>query len=150
MHRKEMDLLVEARLAAEVAGDAARCVAVYTHDVEHDLVGAPLGPLRGREKVRALHERRAQDLRAEEIVPVRAYYGDDFCVLEHEWTGTVPGSLLGAEGGGGRVSFRVLCVWEFRDGLISRESVWLDAAGALAQLAAPEPAAAAAPRRVHR
>jgi steroid delta-isomerase-like uncharacterized protein len=141
MDREQMDRLVEAHLEAEAAGDSAGCVAVYTDDVEHDLVGAPDGPLYGRAEAQGFYEHLVQDIRTEEMVPVRGYYGDDFCVIEHEWRGRIPGSLLGVEGGGRRLSFRVLHIWEFRDGLISRENVWLDALAILNQLA-PERATA--------
>lgn len=65
------------------------------------------------------------------------YYGDDFCVVEHLWTGTVPGTLLGMPGNGRRISFRMLHVWEFRDGRMSRENDWLDSGGIVGQLTAP-------------
>jgi hypothetical protein len=78
------------------------------------------------------------------MIPVRTYHGDDFCVVEHEWIGTVPGAFLGVPGGGRRISFRLLHVWEFRDGLMSRENVWLDGGSIVQQLTAPEPAEASA------
>jgi predicted ester cyclase len=49
-------------------------------------------------------------------------------------TGTVTGSLLGMPGNGRRVSFRMLHVFEFREGLISRENIWLDTAAIVNQL----------------
>jgi predicted ester cyclase len=55
-------------------------------------------------------------------------------VLEQVMTGTVVGSLLGLPGHGRRISFRILHVFEFRDGLISRENVWLDTAAVVSQL----------------
>jgi predicted ester cyclase len=61
-----------------------------------------------------------------------------FCVMEHATTGTVPGEFLGVPGNGRRISFRMIHVWEFRDGLISRENVWLDGGGIIAQLTAPQ------------
>jgi len=45
--RSEMDRLIEQHIAAEMAGDPARAVAVYTDDVEHDVVGWPTGPVSG-------------------------------------------------------------------------------------------------------
>ncbi len=72
------------------------------------------------------------------------YYGDDFCVMEHDTTGTVPGEFLGVPGNGRRITFRLLHVCEFRDGLISRENVWLDGGSVLAQLTAPDLAATSA------
>ncbi|MGH8987508.1 MAG: hypothetical protein ACRDXC_02780 [Acidimicrobiales bacterium] len=44
---------------------------------------------------------------------VHRYYGDDFCVVEHEATGTVSGELLGVSRYGRRVTSRMLRVWEW-------------------------------------
>jgi hypothetical protein len=41
---------------------------------------------------------------------------------------------MGIPGHGRRISIRVLHVFEFRDGLISRENVWIDAGPAIGQL----------------
>lgn len=49
MKPEEMDRLVEEHIAAEAAGDTAGAVAMYTEDIEHDVVGAPHGPLHGKE-----------------------------------------------------------------------------------------------------
>jgi predicted ester cyclase len=65
------------------------------------------------------------------MVPTRRYYGEDFCVIEHIWSGTVPGTFLGIPGNGKRISFRLLHIWEFRNGLISRENVWTDGGSAV-------------------
>ena len=73
----------------------------------------------------------------------RAWYGEDHCTVEHQWHGTVPGEFLGVPGHGREISFRMLHVFEFRDGRISRENVWLDGGGIVAQLTT-EPEAAAA------
>lgn len=48
MKPSEMDRLIEQHIAAETAGDTAGSVAMYTDDVEHDVVGSPTGPLHGR------------------------------------------------------------------------------------------------------
>jgi ketosteroid isomerase-like protein len=37
---------------------------------------------------------------------------------------------------GNQLSHRLLRVWEFRDGRISRENVWIDSGSAIAQLTA--------------
>jgi predicted ester cyclase len=44
----------------------------------------------------------------------------------------VPGTFLGLAGNGRRITFRILHIFEFRGGLISRENVWLDG-GAIQQ-----------------
>ena len=143
MKPEEMDRLIEAHIEAESAGDTAGAVSMYTEDVEHDVVGAPHGPLRGKEAAQGFYERLTSDIRTEEMVPTRRYYGEDFCVIEHLWSGTVPGAFLGVPGKGKRISFRLLHVWEFRDGLIGRENVWLDGGSIVAQLTAGEEIAAA-------
>ena len=132
-----MNALIEIHLAAEKAGDTAGAVAVYTDDVEHDVVGAPHGPLHGPAAAQQFYQQLTTDTRTENMQPTRRYYGEDFCVIEHIWTGTVPGTFFGIPGRGRRISHRLLHVWEFRDGSISRENVWLDGASAIAQLTAP-------------
>jgi steroid delta-isomerase-like uncharacterized protein len=139
-----MDRLIEAHITAEMAGDTAGCVAMYTEDVEHDVVGAPHGPLHGKEAAQDFYDQLVRDIQTEQMIPVRTYYGDDVCVIEHEWIGTVPGAFLGVPGNGRRISFRLLHVWEFKDGLMSRENVWLDGGSIVQQLTAPEAAAASA------
>lgn len=133
----EMDRLIHKHLTAEAAGDAAATVAMMTDDVVHDVVGTPHGPLHGRGAAQGFYEQFMRDIRTETMTPTRSHYGDDFCVTEHQWTGTVPGTFLGIPGNDRRISFRVLHLWEFRDGLISRENAWLDGAAAVAQLTAP-------------
>jgi hypothetical protein len=45
-----MDHLVEAHLKAEMNGDRMGSIALYTEDVEYDVVGStPHGPLHGKE-----------------------------------------------------------------------------------------------------
>jgi predicted ester cyclase len=42
---------------------------------------------------------------------------------------------MGIDGGGAPVRFRILHVFDIRDGLISREQAWFDTAGVARQLA---------------
>jgi hypothetical protein len=134
MKAEEIDRLVAAQLEAEAAGDVPGCVASFAEDVEHDLVGVPDGLRLGREAAEALYLRLARELRTEKIIPVRAYSGEDFCVVEHEWRGTIVGSLVGRGGVKRRITLRVLRIWEFRAGQIGRASIWLDGFGLLRQL----------------
>lgn len=144
MTRSEMDKLIERHLAAELAGDTAGSVAVYTGDVEHDVVGFPTGPVHGKEAAQGFYEYLTKNVQTEIMDVTHQYYGDDFCVIEHNTTGTVPGEFLGVPGNGRRITFRLLHVWEFRDGLISRENVWLDGGAVIAQLTAPDLASTSA------
>ncbi len=135
MDRSQMDELIEAHLKAEMSGDTAGSVAVYTDDIEHDVVGNPTGPVSGKDAAQAFYEYLTSNFQTEAMVPTRSYYGDDFCVIEHDITGTVVGEFMGMPGAGRRVTFRLLHVWEFRDGQISRENVWMDGGSVAAQLA---------------
>jgi steroid delta-isomerase-like uncharacterized protein len=129
-----MDELIEAHLKAEMSGDTAGSVAVYTDDIEHDVVGNPTGPVSGKDAAQAFYEYLTSNFQTEAMVPTRSYYGDDFCVIEHDITGTVVGEFMGMPGAGRRVTFRLLHVWEFRDGRMSRENVWIDTGAIIAQL----------------
>ena len=131
-----MAALVDAHLAAEDAGDLDAAVAGYTEDVEHDVVGAPDGPLRGPAAARRRYEQLLRDVRTERLVEVRRFYAEDACVVEHECAAAVLGGFGGLPGRGRSVRFRMLHVFEFRGGQISRENVWMDTATVLAQLAA--------------
>jgi steroid delta-isomerase-like uncharacterized protein len=132
----EMNKLIEQHLAAEIAGDPEATVAMYTGDVIHDVVGAPHGPLNGPDAAKGFYEYLTSNFKTEQMDVTHAWYGDDFCVLEHQCTGTAPGEFLGIPGNGKRISFRLLHVWEFKDGRISRENVWLDGNAVAAQLSA--------------
>ncbi len=134
MQPAEMDRLIEQHLVAEAAGDTDGCVAMYTDDVIHDVVGAPHGPLSGPDAAKGFYEMLSANVKTERTDVNHAWYGGDFCVLEHQWHGTVPGEFLGVPGHGQRISFRMLHVWEFKDGRISRENVWLDGGAIIAQL----------------
>jgi steroid delta-isomerase-like uncharacterized protein len=143
MERSEMERLIEQHLAAEKAGDTAGCVAMYSDDVVHDMVGSPLGALEGPEAARGFYEFLTQNIHTEQMDVNHAWYGDDFCVVEHQWTGTVPGEFAGIPGHGRRISHRLLHVFEFKDARISRENVWIDSGAIIAQLTAAEPVEAA-------
>lgn len=134
MDTSQMQGLVDSHMRAENQGDIDGAVAVYTDDVEHDVIGFPDGPSRGKEAARDFYAYLTANFRSESWDVLRRYFSDDAMVFEQLMTGTVVGSLLGLPGNGRRISFRMLHVFEFRDGLISRENVWLDAAAVIDQL----------------
>jgi steroid delta-isomerase-like uncharacterized protein len=129
-----MQAIVSAHLKAEGLGDIDGTVAVYTDDIEHDAVGFPGSPRRGKAEAREFYEHLTANLRAEKEEVQHRYVTGDAMVLEQLMTATIIGSMLGLPGNGRRISFRILHVFEFRSGLISRENVWLDAASIVAQL----------------
>lgn len=135
MEPHEMDVLIDRHLRAEMAGDLDGAVAVYTDDVEHDDVGMPGGPLIGKEAAHRFYKELSEGLEVEEMRHLRRYHGQDFCVTEHLVAGRAVGQVMGIPGQGRRVRVRLLHVFEFRDGLISRENPWTDTAALAQQLA---------------
>jgi steroid delta-isomerase-like uncharacterized protein len=134
MDATTMQTLVEKHLRAEARGDVDGAVAVYTDDIEHDVVGFPHSPTKGVDGARDFYTHLTANFRTEHEDVRHRYVTSDAMILEQMMTGTVIGSMLGMPGNGRRVSFRILHVFEFRDGLISRENVWLDGAAIIDQL----------------
>ena len=132
----EMETLIEAHMRAEGNGDPDGSVAVYADDIEHDVVGSPTGPLHGIPAALDFYRQLVKDFHTEGEERTHTYYADDAATIENLMTGTVPGLFLGIPGNGRRITFRILHVFEFRDGRISRENVWLDGASVAAQLTA--------------
>lgn len=133
----EMRALVERHLKAEGAGDVEGAIAVYTDDVVHDAVGFPGSPRQGKDAAREFYHFLTANFRTEDEQPLHQFVSDDTLVLEQLMTGTVIGEMLGIPGNGRTVSFGILHVFEFRDGLVSREQVWMDSAAIVQQLTAP-------------
>jgi steroid delta-isomerase-like uncharacterized protein len=126
--------LVCRHLRAEGRADVDGAIAVYTDDIEHDVVGYPGSPHYGKGGAREFYEERTANFRAEGEKVLHRYITDDAMILEQVMTGTVIGALLGLPGYGRRISFRILHVFEFRDELISRENIWLDTPAIVEQL----------------
>ena len=136
MEQAEMIALVEQHLKAEGAGDVEGAVAVYTDDIVHDAVGFPGSPRQGKDSAREFYGFLTANFRTEAETPLRRFFDGDSMILEQTMTGAVIGEMLGIPGNGRHVSFGILHVFDFRDGLISREQVWLDSGAIVAQLSA--------------
>jgi steroid delta-isomerase-like uncharacterized protein len=134
LSREEMDRVVNEHFGYEAQDDVDGVTSTLTDDVEHDIVGFPGSPVRGREAARKFYAALFPTLKGESVQPLHRYYGDDFMVDETLWTGQVEGKALGLPGGAGRASFRILHLLEFRDGKISRENAWIDLATIMKQL----------------
>ena len=134
MDTERMTALVEQHLKAEDAGDVDGAVAVYTNDVEHDVVGWPGGPVHGKDAAREFYRELTANFRIEQQRPTHQYLAADAVILDQQLTGTVTGTLMGLPGNSRRITFRILHVFEFKDELISRENAWLDGAAILQQL----------------
>ena len=133
--REDMDRRIDEHFSFEARDDIAGVLATMAADVEHDVVGWPMGPVRGREAARPFYETLFADLSEGEVRSTRRLYGDGFLVDDSVWRGRAPGRPFGLEGRGRPLEFRLLHVVEFADdGAIRRENVWVDLAAIFQQL----------------
>ena len=133
MTRSEMDRRIDEHFGYETNDDVEGVLATLAPDAEHDIVGWPSGPTRGRSAARPFYEALFDDLADGHVKSLRRLYGDDFLVDESLWRGKAPGRPFGLEGRGRPLEFRLLHVVEFAgDGMIRRENVWVDL-GAIAR-----------------
>jgi predicted ester cyclase len=133
--REQMDRSMDEHFGFEAKDDIAGVLATLAEGAEHDIVGWPGGPTRGREGARPFYEALFADLSDGEVRSVRRLYGEDFLVDDSVWRGRAPGRPFGLEGRGRDLEFRLLHVVEFSEaGEIRRENVWVDMAAILSQL----------------
>lgn len=133
--RADMDRKIDEHFAYEARDDVEGVLATLTLDAEHDIVGSPTGPTRGRDSARGFYEGLFADLADGKVSCNRRLYGDGFLVDESLWRGRAPGRPFGLEGRNRPLEFRLLHVIEFAEsGDIARENVWLDLAAILQQL----------------
>lgn len=140
----EIDRLIDEHFRFEATDDIDGVVASLTADATHQVIPSPVGPIRGRAAARDFYARLFAALAGEQVTPIRRLYGEGFVVDEVEWQGQVrDGAIFLCPGKSGRVTFRMLHVFEFDGALIRSEQVWCDLAAIQAQLA-DDPALAAA------
>ncbi len=133
--REEMDRKIDQHFGFEARDDVEGVLATLSPDVEHDIVGSPTGPTRGRAGARPFYEALFADLSDGRVDCIRRLYGDDFLIDESLWRGKAPGRPFGLEGKGRPLEFRLLHVIEFAgNGDIRRENVWVDLAAIIQQL----------------
>jgi uncharacterized protein len=135
MTRAEMDALVEGHYRAEEQGDLDAIVEGFTSNAEHDVAGRPGDPLHGADQIEGFYKALLAELQIDRFEPVRRWYGDDHVVDESVLHATAVGRPFGLEGRGRPVQSRFLHIFDFSDGLISRESAWIDLAAIQQQLA---------------
>jgi hypothetical protein len=132
--REGMDALVDGHYRAEEHGDLAAIVAGFGPGAEHDVVGRPGAPLSGGEQIGEFYRSLLAELRIDRFEPVRRRYGTDHVVDESVLHATATGHPFGLDGRGRPVRARFLHIFDFADGLISRESAWIDLAAVQQQL----------------
>ena len=133
--RAAMDRKIDEHFGFEAADNVEGVLATLAPDVEHDIVGWPTGPTRGRAATRPFYEALFADLSDGKVECLRRLYGEDFLVDESLWRGNAPGRPFGLEGKGRPLEFRLLHVIEYAgNGDIKRENVWIDLAAIIQQL----------------
>jgi uncharacterized protein len=130
-----MDRKIDEHFGFEARDDVAGVLSTLAPDVEHDIVGWPAGPTRGREAARPFYEALFADLADGKVTCTKRLYGERFLVDESVWHGRAVGRPFGLEGRDRPLEFRLLHVIEFSEGGdIQREAVWVDMAAMLRQL----------------
>ena len=137
--QQRFDRMIDRHFRFEAEDDVDGVLSTMVDDVEHDVVGSPTGPVRGKLAARGFYDALFADLAGERVTTLRRYYGPDFVVDESLWEGTATGAPFGIPGNGRALKFRLLHVFDMApDGQIKRENVWLDFASILQQLNAPQ------------
>ena len=129
-----MDALVDGHYRAEETGDIDAIVEGFVRGAEHDVAGRPGDQLRGAEQIASYYRGLLAELRIDRFETVRRWYGQCHVVDESILHGSAVGRVFGLDGHGCTLGVRLLHVFDFADGLISRESAWLDVAGLQRQL----------------
>lgn len=137
MTHDEIDRILERHFAALQKRDLDGILATYADDAEHDAVGRDPNPIRGREALGAFYRESLADLANTTVIPVRRLYGEDFAIDESILDGYAQGRPFDLEGYSRPVRFRMLRIFEFRDGVIARENAWFDIVAVQRQLSTP-------------
>ncbi len=129
--------IIDRHFAAENAHDVEGTLATYTDDIVWDDVTHPDSPFRGKTEVAEVYSGIIDAIPDVHLETVKRFTGEGgrFVVDESILSGHVEGDWAGINGGGAPVEVRILHVFELRDGLISYENAWFDAADVQRQIA---------------
>ena len=135
MTRQQMDQLIDEHFGFEARDDVAGVLATLADEVRHEVVPSPFGEQTDKKGIRQFYRMLFADLKGERVTPLRRLYGEDFVVDETLWQGRVEnGRPFLMDGMSGRVSFRLLHIFELKGGKIASEQVWCDLAALQRQL----------------
>jgi hypothetical protein len=135
MTPQRMDEIINQHFAYEATDDVAGVVGSLADKVEHEVVPSPAGMQTDHAKIASFYKMLFADLKGENVTPLRRLYGKDFVVDESLWHGRIEnGRIFLCDGMSGKVSFRLLHVFELDGEKIKREQVWCDLAAVQRQL----------------
>ena len=136
MTPQQMDELINQHFGFEAKDDVDGVLASLADEVRHEVIPSPMGEQQDKAGIRRFYEMLFEDLKGEGVTPIRRLYGEDFVVDETLWHGRIEnGRTFLMDGRRGKVSFRLLHVFELREGKIASEQVWCDLAAVQRQLA---------------
>jgi len=132
---QRMDQIINQHFQYEATDDVAGVVGSLSDRVEHEVVPSPAGMQTDKAGIASFYTMLFADLKGENVTPLRRLYGKDFVVDESLWQGRIEnGRIFRREGKSGKVSFRLLHVFELDGDKIKREQVWCDLAAIQQQL----------------
>lgn len=135
MTREQMDDLVNEHFGFEATDNVDGVMGTLDDHAEHEVIPSPVGALNDPAQQRAYYEMLFSALKGESVEPLRRYYGEGFLIDETLWHGYIEdGMPFLCDGKSGKVSFRLLHIFEIHDGKISREQAWCDLAAIQQQL----------------
>ncbi len=135
MTRQQMDELINQHFGFEAADDVDGVLDSLADEVRHEVVPSPMGAQTDKAGIRDFYKMLFADLKGEGVTPLRRLYGEDFIVDEALWNGHIAnGRPFLMDGKSGKVSFRLLHVFELKGGKIASEQVWCDLAALQRQL----------------
>lgn len=139
MTPQQMDQIINQHFQYEATDDVAGVVGSLAERVEHEVVPSPAGMQTDHAKIADFYRMLFADLKGENVTPLRRLYGKDFVVDESLWHGRIEnGRIFLCEGKSGKVSFRLLHVFELEGEKIRSEQVWCDLAAIQRQLGVAE------------
>jgi ketosteroid isomerase-like protein len=133
----QLDEIINQHFMFEATDNVDAVMDSLADTVEHEVVPSPIGASTDKSRIRDFYTMLFSSVDGEGVTPIRRLYGDDFVIDETMWHGQIKdGKPFLCDGKSGPVSFRLLHVFEVKDGKITREQAWCDLAAIQQQLGA--------------
>jgi predicted ester cyclase len=134
LSREEMDRIVEHHFACEIACDVDAIIETVSDNIVRRQPGVTDEVLVGKDATLRFYEVLFAALQFQGFDTVHRWYGDNYMVDQSIARAIAVGNHYGVPGNNRPVAFGLLHVFEFEDGLITREDGWPDFAAIRAQL----------------
>jgi ketosteroid isomerase-like protein len=131
----ELDDVINQHFMFEATDNVDAVMDSLADTVEHEVVPSPVGVNTDKARIRDFYTLLFSSVEGEDVTPIRRLYGKNFVIDETMWHGRInDGKPFLCDGKSGPVSFRLLHVFEVKDGKITREQAWCDLAAIQQQL----------------